>query len=115
MAILRLSNVRREVGTFVILDDDQRGDRARRADRPGRAERRGQDDAAADRRRARRTGLGRGHRKRGLSLGLLTQESHFDAAFMAAPTCARRSAQGARDLERMERRLARAGAPRASR
>ena len=25
------------------------------------------------------------HRKRGLSLGFLLQESHFDAAFMAAP------------------------------
>ena len=54
MSILRLEHVRREVGTFVILDDDHRRDRGRRSDRARRAERRRQDDPAPDRRRSRR-------------------------------------------------------------
>src|SRR5207244_7091016 len=46
------------------------------------------------------------HRKRGLTIGLLAQESHFDAAFMAAPDLRTAVRQGAGDLERMERELA---------
>ena len=46
------------------------------------------------------------HRKRGLTLGLLAQESHFDAAFMAAPDVRAAVRHGAGDLERMERELA---------
>ena len=41
------------------------------------------------------------HRKRGLSLGLLAQESHFDAAFMAAPDLRTAVRDGAAHLERM--------------
>ena len=40
------------------------------------------------------------HRKRGLSLGLLAQEAHFDAAFMAAPDLRTAVRTGAAHLER---------------
>ena len=39
------------------------------------------------------------HRKRGLTLGLLAQESHFDAAFMAAPDLRAAVRHGAAHLE----------------
>ena len=39
-------------------------------------------------------------RKRGLSLGLLAQESHLDAVFMAAPDVRSAVRTGAADLER---------------
>jgi len=53
------------------------------------------------------------HRKRGLTLGLLAQEAHFDEAFMASPDLRRAVRTGAAHLDRMAERLAameRAGA-----
>ena len=52
--------IRREVGTFVILDDVDAVDRARRPGRPRRPERSRQDDAPPDRRRPRRARRRRG-------------------------------------------------------
>src|SRR5262249_30998304 len=46
-------------------------------------------------------------RKRGLSIGLLGQEAHFDAAFMAAPDLRTAVRHGAAHLERMGEELAR--------
>ena len=45
-------------------------------------------------------------RKRGLTLGLLAQEAHFDAAFMASPDLRQAVRTGAAHLERMAERLA---------
>src|SRR5439155_414455 len=46
------------------------------------------------------------HHNRGLSIGLLAQESHFDAAFMAAPDLRAAVRHGAADIEAMGERLA---------
>lgn len=46
------------------------------------------------------------HRKRGLTIGLLAQEAHFDAAFMASVDLRRAVRTGAAHLERMAERLA---------
>ncbi len=46
------------------------------------------------------------HRKRGLSLGLLAQEAHFDEAFMASPDLRTAVRTGAAHLDRMAARLA---------
>src|SRR5436190_5194290 len=45
------------------------------------------------------------HAKRGLSMGLLAQESHFDAAFMAAPDLRSAVRHGAAHLETMAAEL----------
>ena len=55
------------------------------------------------------------HRKRGLTIGLLAQESHFDAAFMAAPDLRAAVRHGAAHLEAMAAELARARAGRPGR
>jgi ATPase subunit of ABC transporter with duplicated ATPase domains len=47
------------------------------------------------------------HRRRGLSLGLLSQEAHFDEAFMAAPDLRAAVRHGAAHLERMAVELGR--------
>ena len=54
-------------------------------------------------------------RKRGLSIGLLAQEAHFDAAFMAAPDLRTAVRTGAAHLERDGRRAGRARARRPGR
>ena len=46
------------------------------------------------------------HRKRGLTLGLLAQEAHFDEAFMASPDLRTAVRTGAAHLDRMAERLA---------
>ena len=46
------------------------------------------------------------HRKRGLTLGLLAQEAHFDAAFMASADLRTAVRTGAAHLDRMAERLA---------
>ena len=86
MSILRLTGVTREIGTFVILDGIDAsialGDRIGLVGPNGAgkttllriAAGRGEADA------------GEVHRKRGLTVGLLAQEAHFDEAFMASPT-----------------------------
>ena len=107
VSLVRLDGVTREIGTFVILD------RITGAIAPGErvglggAERRRQDDAPAHRVGARRARAGRRCvRKRGLSLGLLSQEAHFDEAFMAAPDLRAAVRHGAAHLERMAEELA---------
>ncbi|MFL5775229.1 MAG: ATP-binding cassette domain-containing protein, partial [Chloroflexota bacterium] len=84
MSILRLTEVRREVGTFVILDSITAAMAV--GDRVGLVGPNGAGKTTLLRIAA---GVdepdgGAVARKRNLSLGLLGQESHFDAAFMAA-------------------------------
>ena len=107
MSILRLTGVHREVGTFVILDSITAsialGDRIGLVGPNGAGKTTlmrvasGRDEPEA----------GEVHRKRGLTLGLLAQESHFDEAFMAAPDLRSAVRQGADHLDRMAVELAR--------
>ena len=106
MSILRLTGVTREIGTFVILDGLDAaialGDRVGLVGPNGAGKTTllriaaGIDDPD----------LGTVHRKRGLSLGMLAQESHFDEAFMAAPNVRTAVRHGAAHLERMADELA---------
>ena len=106
MSILRLSGVTREVGTFVILD----GIEAALAigDRVGLVGPNGAGKTTLLRIAA---GLdepdeGTVHRKRGLTLGILAQEAHFDEAFMASPDVRTAVRHGAAHLETMAEQLA---------
>src|SRR6266540_784441 len=85
MSILRLSGVRREVGTLVILDDVSAA--VALGDRIGLVGPNGAGKTTLLRIAAGLDDPDRGdvQRRRGLGLGFLLQESHFDAAFMAAP------------------------------
>ena len=106
MSILRVAGVTREVGTFVILDDVTAalaaGDRVGLVGPNGAGKTTllrvaaGMDEPDA----------GEVHRKRGLTLGLLGQESHFDATFMAAPDLRAAVRQGAGHLDAMAAELA---------
>ena len=105
MAILRLSNVRREVGTFVILDSVNAA--IAHAERIGLVGANGAGKTTLLRIAA---GLeppdsGEVQRKNGLKLGLLTQESNLDQSFVAAPSLRAAVRSGAGELEQMERRL----------
>ncbi len=101
MSILRLDAVRREVGTFTILDDVTAAIAV--DDRIGLVGPNGAGKTTLLRLAAGRDEPDEGavHRKRGLSIGLLAQESHFDAAFMAAPDVRAAVRHGAADLEAM--------------
>jgi ATP-binding cassette subfamily F protein 3 len=106
MSIVRLAGVHREIGTFVILDHVE-GSIAL-GDRVGLVGPNGAGKTTLMRIVA---GLdepdgGEVQRKRALTLGLLGQESHFDAAFMAAPDIRAAVRHGAGDLEAMEGQLA---------
>ncbi len=105
MSILRLEKVRREVGTFVILDDVTAAIAV--DDRIGLVGPNGAGKTTLLRLAAGRDepDAGAVHRKRGLSIGLLAQESHFDAAFMAAPDLRAAVRHGAAHLEEMAARL----------
>jgi ATP-binding cassette subfamily F protein 3 len=106
MSIVRLSGVVREIGTFVILDHVDAaiamGDRVGLVGPNGAGKTTllrivaGQDEPDG----------GEVQRKRDLSVGLLGQEAHFDAAFMSAPTVRTAVRHGAAHLEDMERELA---------
>ena len=106
MSILRLERVRREVGTFVILDEITAAIAV--DDRIGLVGPNGAGKTTLLRIAAGRDEPDGGsvHHKRGLSIGLLAQESHFDAAFMAAPDLRAAVRHGAADIEAMGERLA---------
>jgi ATP-binding cassette subfamily F protein 3 len=106
MSILRLGEVHREVGTFVILDSIDAA--IALGDRIGLVGPNGAGKTTLLRIAAGIDEPDRGevHRKRGLSLGLLAQETHFDAAFMAAPDLRAAVRTGAAHLDRMADELA---------
>src|SRR5258705_4600878 len=106
MSIVRLDRVRREVGTFVILDDVTAAMAV--DDRIGLVGPNGAGKTTLLRLAAGRDEPDDGevHRKRGLTIGLLAQESHFDEAFMAAPDLPAAVRHGAAHLEAMAAQLA---------
>ena len=101
MSILRLEGVHREIGTFVILD---RIDAAiALGDRIGLV---GPNGAGKTTLLKIAAGIeepeaGKVTRKRDLSIGMLAQEAHLDAAFMAAPDVRSAVRHGAAQLEAM--------------
>src|SRR4051794_9975700 len=107
VSLVRLEGVVREIGTFVILD------RIDAAVAPGeRIGLVGPNGAGKTTLLKIVAGVeeperGTVTRRRGLSLGLLGQESHFDAAFMAAPDLRSAVRHGAAHLETMAAELAR--------
>jgi ATP-binding cassette subfamily F protein 3 len=106
MSILRLTGVSREVGTFVILESI--GASVALGDRIGLVGPNGAGKTTLLRIAA---GMdepdgGGVHRKRGLTVGLLAQESHLDEVFMAAPDLRTAVRHGAAHLERMTDELA---------
>ncbi len=106
MSIVRLERVRREVGTFVILDDISAAIAV--DDRIGLVGPNGAGKTTLLRIAAGRDEADAGavHRKRGLTIGLLAQESHFDAVFMASPDLRSAVRHGAAHLDWMAERLA---------
>ena len=106
MSILRLSGVRREIGTFVILDGIDAS--IALGDRVGLVGPNGAGKTTLLRIAAGSDEPDGGvvSRKRGLSIGLLAQESHFDDAFMAAPDLRAAVRRGAAHLDRMAEDLA---------
>ncbi len=107
MSVLRLAGIRREIGTFVILDGIDAsialGDRIGLVGPNGAGKTTllriaaGLDEPDA----------GEVGRKRGLTIGLLAQEAHLDEAFMAAPDVRSAVRHGAAPVEGMGRELAR--------
>ena len=106
MSILRLSGVTREVGTLVILDAIDAS--IALGDRIGLVGPNGAGKTTLLRLASGRDEPDRGevHRKRGLTLGLLAQEAHFDEAFMASPDLRTAVRTGAAHLDRMAETLA---------
>ncbi len=106
MSILRLTGVTREVGTFVILDAIDAS--IALGDRIGLVGPNGAGKTTLLRLASGRDepDLGDVHRKRGLTIGLLAQEAHFDEAFMASPDLRLAVRTGAAHLDRMAERLA---------
>jgi ATP-binding cassette subfamily F protein 3 len=106
VSILRLEGVTREVGTFVILDHIQVAVAV--GDRIGLVGPNGAGKTTLLRIAA---GIdepdsGEVKRKAGLTLGLLAQEAHLDATFMAAPDLRSAVRRGAAHVEALERELA---------
>jgi ATP-binding cassette subfamily F protein 3 len=106
MSILRLTGVTREVGPFVILDTIDAA--IALGDRVGLVGPNGAGKTTLLRLAAGRDEPDRGtvQRKRGLSVGLLAQEAHFDAAFMASPDLRTAVRTGAAHLDVMAAELA---------
>ena len=106
MSILRLTGVTREVGTFVILDGIDAS--IPLGDRIGLVGPNGAGKTTLLRIAAGRDEPDQGevHRKRGLTIGLLAQEAHFDDAFMASPNLRLAVRTGAAHLDRMAEDLA---------
>ncbi|MFI5261117.1 MAG: ABC-F family ATP-binding cassette domain-containing protein [Candidatus Limnocylindrales bacterium] len=107
MAILRLEAVRREIGTFVILDDVSAA--VAHGERIGLVGINGAGKTTLLRLAAGADTPDRGRvaRKAGLTVGLLAQEANLDAAFTAAPDLRSAVRAGAAELEADERELAR--------
>jgi ATP-binding cassette subfamily F protein 3 len=106
VSILRLAGVTREVGTFVILDGIDAAITV--GDRIGLVGPNGAGKTTLMRVAAGRDEPDRGkvERKRGLTIGLLAQEAHFDATFMASPDLRTAVRSGATHLDAMADRLA---------
>jgi ATP-binding cassette subfamily F protein 3 len=106
VSILRLERVTREIGTFVILDEVSAA--IALGDRIGLVGPNGSGKTTLLRLAAGLDEPDRGSvvRKRGASLGLLAQEAHFDAAFMAAPDLRTAVRTGAAHLDAMAAELA---------
>jgi ATP-binding cassette, subfamily F, member 3 len=106
MSILRFEGVVREIGTLVILDEISAS--VALGDRIGLVGPNGAGKTTMLRLAAGVDEPDRGlvGRKRGLSLGLLAQESHFDAAFMASADLRSAVRTGAAHLDVMARELA---------
>ncbi|MGH2408659.1 MAG: ABC-F family ATP-binding cassette domain-containing protein, partial [Candidatus Limnocylindrales bacterium] len=106
MAVLRFEAVRREIGTFVILDDISAA--IAHGDRIGLVGVNGAGKTTLLRLAAGIDEPDQGvvARKRGLTLGTLAQEANLDATFMAAPDVRAAVRAGAADIEAMEEQLA---------
>ncbi len=105
MSLIRLSGVVREIGTFVILD---RVDGAVAVgERVGMVGPNGAGKTTLLRLAAGIDEPDRGEiqRRRGLTVGLLAQEAHFDQAFATAPDLRTAVRRGAAHIERMEREM----------
>jgi ATP-binding cassette subfamily F protein 3 len=107
MSILRFAGVTREVGTFTILDSVDAA--IALGDRIGLVGPNGAGKTTLLRLAAGHDEPDRGTvtRKRALSIGLLAQEAHLDAVFMAAPDLRTAVRSGAAHLEGMADELAR--------
>ena len=101
MSLVRLGGVTREIGTFKILDDISGA--IAPGERVGLVGPNGAGKTTLLRMVSGRDEPDQGvvTRKRGLSLGLLSQEAHFDEAFMSAPDLRSAVRHGAGHLERM--------------
>ncbi len=107
MSLVRLEGVVREIGTFVILD--RIAGAVAPGERIGLVGPNGAGKTTLLRIVSGRDEADRGTviRRRGLSLGLLSQEAHFDEAFMTAPDLRAAVRHGAAHLERMAEELER--------
>ncbi len=106
MSILRIEGVTREVGTFVILDRVSAA--IALGDRIGLVGPNGSGKTTLLRIAAGfdEPDAGVVARKRGLTIGMLAQETHLDATFMAAPDIRTAVRHGAAPLEAMAAELA---------
>jgi ATP-binding cassette subfamily F protein 3 len=107
MSLVRLEGLVREIGTFVILDSISAA--IAPGERIGLVGPNGAGKTTLLRIVSGRDEADRGvvMRRRGLSLGLLSQEAHFDEAFMTAPDLRAAVRHGAAHLERMAEELER--------
>jgi ATP-binding cassette, subfamily F, member 3 len=105
MSVLRLAGVTREVGTFVILDGIDAA--IAMGDRIGLVGPNGAGKTTLLRIAAGidEPDAGVVARKRGLTIGLLAQEAHLDATFMASPDVRAAVRHGAAVVETMGREL----------
>jgi ATP-binding cassette subfamily F protein 3 len=107
MSLIRLDGVTREIGTFVILDQIDAA--IAPGERIGLVGPNGAGKTTLLRIVSGRDEADRGTvmRRRNLSLGLLSQEAHFDEAFMTAPDLRAAVRHGAAHLEKMAEQLER--------